>query len=50
MRSRIVGAAVSVLAVCIAVRIGSAVVGPALPELFSLLFVGGILFWLIGRR
>jgi len=50
MKNRIVGAAVSVLAVCLAVRIGAAVVAPILPALMALVFVGGILYWLVGRR
>jgi hypothetical protein len=43
-------AAVIVLGVCVAVRIGAALVAPFLPALALVVFMGALLFWLIGKR
>lgn len=43
-------ALVTILVVCVGVRIGAALVAPILPALITLVFVGGLLFWLVGRR
>lgn len=49
-RHRVLAGLGTVMAVCVGVRIGAALVAPILPALIVLFFVSGILFWLVGRR
>jgi hypothetical protein len=47
---RVKDATVVVLGVCVAVRVGAALITPLIPALVVLVFVGGLLFWLVGKR
>ena len=50
MRQRVISGTVTVLAVCIGVRVAAALVTPVLPGILTFAFVGGILLWAIGER
>jgi hypothetical protein len=50
VKQRIINGTITVLAVCIGVRVAAALVTPMLPALVTFAFVGGLLLWLIGKR
>jgi hypothetical protein len=47
MKTRLMGATFAVLACCVGVRIGAALVAPILPALIVIAVVVGILWWLV---
>lgn len=47
MKTRLMGATFAVLACCVGVRIGAALVAPILPALIAIAIVVGILWWLV---
>jgi hypothetical protein len=47
---KVTTALLTVLMVCVGVRIGAALVAPILPALIVFVFLAGLLLWLVGRR
>jgi len=50
VKQRLIKSTVTVLTVCVGVRVADALVVPALPALIAFAFLGGLALWLFGKR
>lgn len=50
MKQRLIRSTVTVLTVCVGVRVADALVTPSLPALITFMSLGGLFLWLFGKR